>query len=213
MSFSALAQEKEKKQENSESDTESVQADTLQSENTYFNEYTHETIVQDKDNYKLPPLTGNDPNKAALLSAAIPGLGQAYNKSYWKIPIIYGGGAVIGYLIAWNDQRYQLYRNALIDVSNGDIDPSNPLHNQTEDRLNRLVDNARRSRDYAVIFMALLYALNIVEAYVDANLQQFDISDNLSMKVAPAINSRSAMPIGHNSEMQTVGLSLKLNFK
>ena len=128
-----------------------------------------------------------DPNRAALYSAVLPGLGQIYNKQYWKLPIIYGGGAVFLYFIKRNDVRYNRYRNALIAETDNNPHNVNPFPQFDEQRLNSSVDFYRRNRDYMIIFACVFYGLNILDAYVDAHLNEFDVSDDLSMKISPTI--------------------------
>lgn len=134
--------------------------------------------------------TWDKPSRAALLSAIIPGAGQAYNKRYWKVPIIYLGGAAIGYYLLDNHKKYLEYRSSLKILSTGGTDKFATLipdKAQRFQRLTRAEQSFRRYRDYNIIFMILLYGLNVSEAYVDAHLKGFDISDNLSFKIQPAI--------------------------
>lgn len=122
-------------------------------------------------------------NKAARLSAILPGLGQAYNKKYWKIPIVYIGAGVITYFAITNNVDYYTFKEAYETRSAGGKD--NFYNVYTQDQLKLLRDDARRYRDMSVIFGAGLYALNIIDAYVDRHLMEFDVSDDLSMHVKP----------------------------
>lgn len=147
----------------------------------------------------------NRPNTAALYSAALPGLGQAYNKKYWKIPLIYGGGMVIGYFINFNHRLYKQYRDGLIAIKDQDdrtqpFDPSLSL----EFYQNR-TDYWRRNRDLVMIGALLFYVMNIIDAHVDAHLELFTIDDDISLNLEPNI-SQTAM----NTNL--IGLSLKLKF-
>jgi hypothetical protein len=130
------------------------------------------------------------PGKAALYSAALPGLGQAYNKAYWKIPIIYATGAVLGFFIIDNNDKYQEFRQATIqrryktdkymeDPIYGDQRP-NGAQNLRYSR-----DFYRRNRDLTIILSVGAYALNIAEAYVHAHLKEFDVGDDLSLRLQP----------------------------
>jgi hypothetical protein len=125
-----------------------------------------------------------DANKAALMSAVIPGLGQIHNKKYWKVPIIYGGGLTLAYFIHQNNYYYQLYKDAYANRLNGSNaeDPYPALSNED---LSVHKDYYRRNRDLCYIFVGLLYVMNIVDAYVDAQLKDFDVSDNLSIRTSP----------------------------
>jgi hypothetical protein len=122
-------------------------------------------------------------NKAARMSAIVPGLGQGYNKKYWKIPVIYVGAAVITYFAITNNVDYYTFKEAYEIRSAGGTD--NYVNVYTQDQLKLLRDDARRYRDMSLIFGAGLYALNIIDAYVDRHLMEFDVSDDLSMHVKP----------------------------
>ena len=126
--------------------------------------------------------------KAALFSAALPGLGQIYNRKAWKVPIIYAGFGVLGYFIVTNNTDYQLYKEAYVYVSNGETYPiDNPLvEKYNQDQLQRRMDYYRRNRDLTIIITSLWYVLNILEAYVDAHFFDYDISEDLSLRVSPA---------------------------
>ncbi len=131
---------------------------------------------------------GDKPNRAAMYSAVFPGLGQAYNKKYWKLPIIYGGSAVLVYFLNYNNKMYQESRNSLIAIRDDDprTQPFDPDISETS--YERATDYWRRNRDLLIIGAIVLYALNIVEAHVDAHLSGFTIQENLSMKIRPAWN-------------------------
>ena len=147
----------------------------------------------------------NRPNTAALYSAALPGLGQAYNNKYWKIPIIYGGGVVIGYFINYNHQLYKQYRDGLIALIDQD-DRTIPFDPTLDLKVyQRAVDYWRRNRDLLMIGALLFYVVNIVDAHVDAHLELFTIDDDISFNLEPSFDQTA---------MQTnlIGLSLKLRF-
>jgi len=131
----------------------------------------------------------SEPGKVALMSAVIPGLGQAYNKSYWKIPIIYAGGIGLGYAIISNHNQYISFRRAYEMRTDGDsttIDEYVGKYNQVA-TLSKGRDQYRRWRDLSILYSFLAYGINIAEAYVYAHLKNFDISDELSMQVHPDI--------------------------
>jgi hypothetical protein len=127
-------------------------------------------------------------SRAALYSAALPGLGQAYNKKYWKIPIIYAGFGAFTYFIVTNNQEYTQFKEAYLYKANGDTtftdNPYVTKYNQTQ--LQEAMDYYRRNRDLSIILGTLWYALNILEAYVDAHFFDYDISEDISMRVSPA---------------------------
>lgn len=131
-------------------------------------------------------------SKAAIYSAVLPGLGQAYNKKYWKIPVIYAGFGVIGYFVYSNNTEYKEFKEAYLYVANGQTEPTdNPyVTKYTQDQLKEAMEFYRRNRDLSIIIGGLWYTLNILEAYVDAHFFDYDISEDLTMKISPsAINS------------------------
>ncbi|GAA4428076.1 hypothetical protein GCM10023188_11930 [Pontibacter saemangeumensis] len=138
------------------------------------------------------------PAKAALWSAVIPGGGQFYNKAYWKIPIVYATGAVLGYFLIDNNTKYQSFRTALLLRSDKDSttvdeyanNPEFPSLNETfgGDALRNIKfrrDYYRRNRDLTVLLSIGAYALQMAEAYVHAHLKEFDVSDDLALRVQP----------------------------
>ncbi|MGB3850291.1 MAG: DUF5683 domain-containing protein [Tunicatimonas sp.] len=139
----------------------------------------------------------HSPRKAALLSAALPGLGQIYNKKYWKVPIIYGGFGIMSYLIIRYNDQYQVLRRARVAEDSGQRE-QNPLAGfqipryENRSALEQLVDAARRERDYTVILTMALYGLNIMDAIVDAHLIEFDVNPDLSFNLEPTAGSRLA---------------------
>jgi hypothetical protein len=146
----------------------------------------------------------HSPARATLLSATIPGLGQAYNKKYWKIPIVWGGLGAFGYFISWNNERYQYYRKNLIYEIEGDPDyPNETVLDQAALRSAR--DFYRRSRDQVALFGILFYMLQIVDAHVDAHLIEFDVNQDLSVKLEPSYQRINHMDTN-------LGLSLKFKF-
>ncbi|MDN5203259.1 DUF5683 domain-containing protein [Fulvivirgaceae bacterium BMA10] len=128
----------------------------------------------------------NAPGKASLYSALLPGLGQAYNKKYWKIPLIYTGAVfLISSINNFNDE-HSFYFDALIAVVDGNPDTENPT-TFNESQIRRRVEFFRRNRDFFVILTGVWYALNIIDAHVDAHLKEFDISDELSLNLRPGM--------------------------
>ncbi|MDN4165257.1 DUF5683 domain-containing protein [Cytophagales bacterium LB-30] len=141
--------------------------------------------------------------KATMLSAAIPGLGQAYNGKYWKIPVLYGGYFALGYYLKFNHDFYIELRRDLIN----ELEGKPRIYPQLDEaRLRNRIDYFRRNRDYLIILTGLAYALNIVDANVDAHLKEFDVSDDLSMKVGP-----SFAPSNFNTLQ--AGVSVKFYFR
>jgi Family of unknown function (DUF5683) len=146
-------------------------------------------------------------NKAALLSALVPGLGQFHNKRYWKPPIIYVGAGVITYFIIDNNRQFQLFKEGYSKRSN---DPNATLDGSisgySTENLRILRDDYRRYRDLSVVFGVALYALNIVDAYVDRHLMEFDVSDDLSLHVKPFLYTA-------NNHQFASGLTLNFSLK
>ena len=164
-----------------------------------------------------------DPKRALWLALVIPGGGQIYNRKYWKLPIVYGGFIGCLYAMNWNNTMYKDYSQALIDLV--DNDPGTQSYNQFlhlgtqitpantsryEDIFKKRKDKFRRWRDLSFFVMVGVYALSVIDAYVDAELSVFDISDDLSLRVEPTIinNHSSANPFDASS----VGLQCSLNF-
>lgn len=148
-----------------------------------------------------------DPNKAVLYSAIFPGLGQIYNRKYWKLPLIYGGFVGLYYAISWNGRYYNDYTDAYKAIMSPDYDSaenkkiwgeflSNSIDkdNLTQSQLTSFRtrfrnkrDSYRRYRDLSIIGAVALYGLCMIDAYVDAHLFDFDISPDLSLRVEPKV--------------------------
>ena len=161
-----------------------------------------------------------DPDKAAWYAAVMPGLGQIYNRQYWKLPIVYGGAVGLAYAISWNNRRYVDYHKAYIDIT--DTDPSTDSYkylfaegtdfNQNADYCKRQLktkqDTYRRYRDLSVVCAGVLYLISILDAFVDAQMHNYDVGPDLSMKVGPAV-----LPPTQNNELSaSVGVRCKISF-
>ncbi|MGL5317607.1 MAG: DUF5683 domain-containing protein [Bacteroidales bacterium] len=159
-----------------------------------------------------------DPTRAVWYSALFPGLGQIYNRKYWKLPIIYGGFAGTFYAYNWNTQFLKDYSQAYLDIMDSDpstksyedIIPSSMLNSYSEDQLKNILkrqkDMFRRNRDLSVISMLGVYLLSVLDAYVDAQLFDFEITPDLSMRVEPTII------VPEKSAPQGVGVSWSIRF-
>ena len=164
-----------------------------------------------------------NPKRAMWLAIVLPGAGQIYNRKYWKLPIVYGGFVGCIYAMRWNNQMYTDYSQAYLDLM--DDDPNTQSYNQflhlgakiDESNIQRYQtlfkkrkDKFRRWRDLSFFCLVGVYALSIVDAYVDASLSEFDISKDLSLKLEPTIinDNRQRNPFKANS----LGLSCSLNF-
>jgi hypothetical protein len=145
-------------------------------------------------------------NKAALMSAVIPGAGQIYNKKYWKVPIIYAGGATLIYFISVNNTEFKKYSDAIIYRNDNDSMTVDDYPRYTNEDLLVRKNYYRRNRDLCYIFVGVLYTLNIIDAYVDSQLMDFDVGDDLSLHSGGTINYLSdGSPV--------LSLQLVLNFK
>jgi hypothetical protein len=155
-----------------------------------------------------------EPRKAAIYSAIFPGLGQIYNKKYWKVPIVWTAVGIPIYTFFDNRIWYNRIRYAL---QVGTMDPADPAYNdalaQVHSKLQKFViegrdqsllnyrNEYRKNMDYSILFTLLFWGLNVVDATVDAHLKGFNVNDNLTMQVKPALLSNS-----------TIGVSLVFKF-
>lgn len=146
-----------------------------------------------------------NPTTATWVALVIPGGGQIYNRKYWKLPIIYGGFAGCAYALTWNGKMYKDYSQAYKDAVNEKWDSSSITEllppgyidkvskTQLTETLRKRKDTYRRYRDMSIFAFIGVYLLSVIDAYVDAELSNFDISPDLSMRVEPAvINSQIA---------------------
>lgn len=170
-----------------------------------------------------------DPKRATWLALLIPGGGQIYNRKYWKLPIVYGGFVGCAYALSWNNQMYSDYSQAYLDLM--DDDPNTDSYkdflppgisiegneSQYENIFRRKKDYYRRYRDLSIFAFIAVYALSVIDAYVDAELSNFDISKDISLKLEPTIinnnnslyNNNHPLSIDKNS---SVGLQCRLRF-
>ena len=198
--------------------TDSVQAEAGRKDTVDFRQgETLRDIMPEEKKEKI-----HSPHKATFYSAIFPGLGQIYNKKYWKLPIIYGAIGSLGYAIHFNSTNYVKYKNAYRDFLIQD--PGNksyieviPINltledvegqyaNWFEQALENKREYYRRYRDLSYIGMAAIYVLNMIDATVDAHFYNFDVSDDLSMNLQPVILDQN--PVTGN----TLGFQLALKF-
>ena len=149
----------------------------------------------------------NSVKKATTLSTICPGAGQLYNRSYWKLPIVLGGLATMGFVIDFNNRGYQRFKLAYDIQAAGGTNELNGRY--TLDYLAKMRKNYRRNRDLCIIITAGLYLLNIVDAHVDAQMKDYDISDDLSMTLEPTLINLYTM---QTSNVNGLGLAFKLTF-
>ncbi len=159
-----------------------------------------------------------DPKKATWLALVIPGGGQIYNRKYWKLPIVYGGFVACAYALSWNNQMYSDYSQAYLDLMDDDpttdsyMDFLPPNYNMTgnESRFQTIFKNKkdfyRRYRDLSIFCFIGVYVLSVIDAYVDAELSNFDISKDLGLRVEPTVIESGTHKKG------SVGLQCSIRF-
>ena len=171
------------------------------------------------DTLKMPKFSP-DPTKAVIYSAIFPGLGQIYNRKYWKLPIVYGGFLGCIYAISFNSRYYKDYSNAYLDYQayiKGDLTAVSwqnvlPYNYEISDSqwfsgvLKRKKDFYRRYRDLSYIVSVGLYVICMIDAYVDAHLFNFDISPDLAFKIEPMFFDRT-----HYND-RSIGLCCSFSF-
>ena len=128
-----------------------------------------------------------NPKKAAIYSLVVPGLGQAYTKKYWKIPLIYVGLATSYYYIDESYEMYSDYKNSYIERLSGNYSDRHPYSNS---QLVELTEYYRRNTELSVLCFALTYIINIVDASVSAHLFDYNISEDLTMSIVPIKNNK-----------------------
>lgn len=162
------------------------------------------------------------PNRAVWMSALFPGLGQVYNRRYWKLPIVVGGYLGLAYATSWNNGMLTDYTRAYRDIM--DTDPSTNSYMNffpptiSEDNIDKSWltnilrtrrDYFRRNRDLCIICLVALYLVCMVDAYVDASMAHFDVSPDLSLDIAPAIIVNDRFP---SIKRSALGLQWSLTF-
>ena len=157
---------------------------------------------------KRPPF---DPKIAWQRSAIFPGWGQIYNKSYWKVPLVFGAYVGMGAVIVYNDDQYNRFATAYRARTDNDPDTIDEEFPETitDQGLRDARDRARRGRDYAIILSFGVHVLQILEAYVDANLKDFNTDNDLAFFGRPAISNPVPSPYASNFQP---GLSVGFTF-
>ena len=191
------------------------------------------TSVLRKDSVSMVKKQGRDwskwrpnPKRALWLALVIPGAGQVYNRKYWKLPIFYGGFVGCVYAMTWNNQMYHDYAQAYRDIM--DNDPTTQSYNNflhlgatitpaNEERYKNIFkqrkDRYRRWRDLSIFTTIAVYALSVIDAYVDASLSDFDISDDLSLHIAPTVISNKSIATPNNPfRSSAIGIGCSLTF-
>lgn len=176
---------------------------------------TDTLVLVDGETVRLIPSVhvgqlGHSPHTATMYAAILPGLGQIYNKKYWKLPLLYGGAAALGYAIHFNNKYLKRYSNAYRDFLLGDpnnksymyfvnkahlteADVQGVYKSWFQNSLKKKKDYYRRYRDMSIFGMAGLYIVQIVDACVDAHFFNFDVSDDLAINWAPAASPETGV--------------------
>ncbi len=145
----------------------------------------------------------HSPKKATIMSAFVPGLGQIYNKKYWKVGVLYGAAFAIGYGIKVNSDSLKRYQSSLIAVLDTTSSKANYYPSLPTDKIRSERDYYRKNRDRLGLGAGLLYALQIIDANVDAHLREFDVNDDLAFKPNPGFL------VANNRLMPSFGFSLR----
>lgn len=184
---SGFSQEEEKK-ESEERPQQTKEVDSL-SKNMKGEGVTFEEVTKQKD---INPLA---PSKAAFYSAILPGLGQIYNKRYWKAPIVWGAIGTGIYVYSINNTEYRRARNAykrrlagFEDDEFFDLNGDGNGPDVSSEALQEAQENTQRDRDLALVVTIALYALNIIDANVDSHLKQYNVSDDLAVDFNPYLD-------------------------
>ena len=191
----------------------------------FVNVYTQDTLLsvrsdsiysQPEDEVYIFDSKIHSPARASMLSAAIPGMGQIYNKKYWKVPIVYVGAATFIYFINYNNDRYKFWREVYYDAKIGgeineqlikeqpqykDFDIGDILENAEKNK-----ESFRKYREYNIMGLAAWYLLNILDANIDAYFLNFDVSRDLTLKVRPHVDN---LLLSEN----IIGVKLSLDYK
>ncbi len=201
-----------------QTDNAAILQDSIFSKKTIKNTEKKNTVTYDTlttENFKP------DPERVIWMGAIIPGYGQFMNRRYWKMPIVYAGFLGCTYAITWNSLRYQAYRNAYRDIIDTNesttsyldilpegytVDTYGGISNYTG-ILKTQMEKFRYNRDLSIIVSVAYYAITLVDAFVDAQLYDFDISPDLSLKLSPAIFEN------RYAKGKSAGLQLSLRIK
>lgn len=136
------------------------------------------------------------PKKTALFSAIVPGLGQIYNKQYWKLPIVYGGLGIAGYLIYDNLNNYNTFRRIYAGRISGDAKSFLEYPDYSDDVVKNARDYYRKNLDLTVFLSIIGYGLQVIDALVFAQLKNFDISPDISLKTKPLMTPQGGIGVG-----------------
>lgn len=156
--------------------------------------------LTDTSTIKKKKIFEPNPKKAGMYSSILPGLGQTYNRQYWKVPLIYGILGTAGYFIGYNYNKYTQYRQAYIYAIDGDPSTNGEFPLYSAGDLQRLQNNYKKDLDIIVLLTSVGYALQIMDAVASAHLKNFDVSRDISMQMKPVI------------QQNYIGFGLVVNF-
>ncbi len=155
----------------------------------------------DSNGRKIKKLFEPNAKKSGMYSSILPGLGQAYNRQYWKLPLVYGILGTAGYFIKFNLDNYQKYRRAYVYSIDGDPATTSEFTQYSSSDLKSLQDSYRKNLDLTVLLTALGYTIQIMDAVASAHLKNFDVSPDISMRMLPVVAPNY------------IGVGLVMNFK
>lgn len=149
------------------------------------------------------------PRIAARRSAILPGLGQIYNKRWWKVPLVYGGFVGIGLVYEFNQRNYKIFLKEAQFRQENPGKTQNPLYAPyTTEGIINIKDAYRRNRDLSILGGLGFYTINIIDAYIDAKFFRFDLSDDLSVQLKPSV--QQTVPVHASASGAVLGLKLKI---
>lgn len=147
------------------------------------------------------------PHKAVVRSAIVPGLGQIYNKRWWKVPFIYAGFVGVGLAFDFNQRYYREFLGEVQYRSAHDGEPKNPAYaGYSFEGMVQVKDAYRRNRDLSILGFVAMHAVNMIDAYIDAKFFRYDISNDLSLKVEPSFQR----PNAYSSQVYVIKINLAL---
>lgn len=188
-------------QETLPADSAFVPVDTAQIAAKVQSAIQADTITA-KDSIRRKKVFEPNPKKSGMYSSILPGLGQAYNRQYWKVPVVYAILGTAGYFIGFNYNKYTEYRQAYIYAIDGDPGTTDELSKFYDAQsLQRLQNNYKKDLDIIVLLTSVGYALQIMDAVASAHLKNFDVSRDITMQVKPMVQNNF------------VGMGLVMNFK
>ena len=178
-----------------------------QTDSTSIDTESDTLIIFDEEIVQIKDLNKRNPTRALLYSAVVPGLGQAYNRKFWKIPVVYSAVGGVAFLFNNNNKQYNRYLKGLHELLDTTVQITIFTDNPDVQTITQYKDNYRRNRDLSAVIFIAFYILNFIDATVDAHLSDFDISNDLSLKIKPEI-----LPLYTQKKNNTIGLTFSFKF-